>query len=60
MHTTYHLTSAQNINTDLWDAIKATVKSKSITIIVEDDEDNIDLTAEFKAISDIRLQEDKA
>ena len=29
-------------------------------IIVEDDEDNIDLTAEFKAISDIRLQEDEA
>ena len=32
------LTSAQDVSTDLLDAIKATFKSKPITIIVEEDE----------------------
>ncbi len=40
MYTTYHLASAQEINTDVIDAIKAAFKSKPIklTIEVEDDE----------------------
>ena len=40
MYTTYHLTSAEEINTDVIDAIKAAFKSKPIklTIEVEDDE----------------------
>ena len=36
MHTTYYLDSAQDVNTDLLDSIKATFKSKSITITVEE------------------------
>jgi hypothetical protein len=59
MYTTYHLTSAQDINSDLLDAIKATFKSRPITIIVEEDEDNFEITAETKVILDERLLEDE-
>ena len=59
MYTTYHLTSAQDINTDIIDAIKAAFKSKPITIIVEEDEDNFELNPETKAILDERLLEDE-
>ncbi len=40
MYTTYHLTSAQEITTDVIEAIKTAFKSKPIklTIEVEDDE----------------------
>ena len=58
MYTTYHLTSAQDINTDILDAIKATFKSKAITIIVEEDENDYGLTAEMKKVLDERLKED--
>lgn len=58
MYTTYHLSSAQEINTDILDAIKATFKSKAITIIVEDDEEAIELTSDMKDILNERLQED--
>jgi hypothetical protein len=40
MYTTYHSTSAQDLNSDILDAIKATFKSKPITIIVEEDGGN--------------------
>jgi hypothetical protein len=60
MYTTYHLTSAQDVSTDILDAIKATFKSKPITIIVEeDDNDDFELTADIKAVLDERLQEDE-
>ena len=39
MYTTYHLSSAQDVNVDILDSIKAAFKSKPITIIVEVDED---------------------
>ena len=42
MYTTYHLSSAQELTTDLLDAIKATFKGKPITITVEEE---IDATA---------------
>jgi hypothetical protein len=58
MYTTYHLTSAQEVNADILDAIKATFKSKPITIIVEEDEYDFELNDEMKAILDERLQED--
>jgi hypothetical protein len=57
MYTTYHLSSAQDINSDILDSIKAAFKSKPITIIVE--EDDFELTAEMKAALDERLQEDE-
>ena len=44
MYTTYHLTSAQEVNSDILDAIKATFKSKAITIIIEEDGDDFELT----------------
>lgn len=59
MYTTYHLTSAQEVNTDILDAIKATFKSKPITIIVEEEDCDFPLTTDMKVILDERLQEDE-
>jgi hypothetical protein len=58
MYTTYHLSSAQEVGAEIVDAIKATFKSRPITIIVEEDDD-FALTAEMKAVLDERLQEDE-
>jgi hypothetical protein len=58
MYTTYHLSSAQELSSDILDAIKATFKSKPITIIVEEDEEEFELDPELKAILDERLLED--
>lgn len=59
MYTTYHISSADEITTDLLDAIKANFKSKSIVITVEEDED-YELSNELKQILDERLAEDKS
>ena len=59
MYTTYHLTSAQEVSTDILDAIKATFKSKPITIIVEEDDNNYELTAEMMDVLNNRLLEDE-
>jgi len=59
MYTTYHLTSAQEVNTDLLDSIKAAFKSKPITIIVEEDDGDFELTADMKTVLDERLLEDE-
>jgi hypothetical protein len=37
MYTTFHLSSAEDVNTDILDAIKAMFKNKPIIIIVEED-----------------------
>ncbi len=58
MYTTYHLTSAQEVNEDILNAIRVTFKSKPITIIVEEDESDFELTNEMKTILDERLEED--
>jgi hypothetical protein len=60
MHTIYHLTSAQEVSTDILDAIKATYKTKPITIIVKEDEGDGELSAEMKAVLDDRVQEDES
>jgi hypothetical protein len=57
MYTTYHLNSAEEVNMDLLDSIKATFKSKPITIVVE--EDDMELTPEMKEILDERLVENE-
>jgi hypothetical protein len=57
MSTTYHLESADELNSDLLESIKAMYKSKPITITVE--EDNFDLDSDMKAILDERLEEDE-
>ncbi len=59
MYTTYHLTSAQEVNTDILDAIKAAFKSKPITIIVEEDDGDYEFTADMKTVLEERLQEDE-
>ena len=59
MYTTYHLTSAQEVSTEILDAIKATFKDKPITIIVEEDDRDFELSDSLKAILDERLQEDE-
>jgi hypothetical protein len=59
MYTTYHLKSAQEVNSDLLDSIKATFKSKPISIIVEEDEGDFELTTEMKDVLDERLQEEE-
>ncbi|MFZ1790416.1 MAG: hypothetical protein WAT92_18995 [Saprospiraceae bacterium] len=58
MYTTFHLTSAQDLNSDILDAIKATFKTKAITIIVEEEDSEFGLTSEMQTILDERLQED--
>ncbi len=57
MYTTYHLNSAEDVNSDLLDSIKATFKSRPITIVVE--EDDLELTPEMKEILDERLKENE-
>jgi len=59
MYATYHLTSAQDVNAEIVNAIKASFKSKPITITVEEDNSNFDLTADMKSVLDERLQEDE-
>ena len=59
MNTTYHLKSAQEVNTDILDSIKATFKSKPITITVEEDDSDFELTADMKTVLDERLHEDQ-
>jgi hypothetical protein len=39
MYTTFHLPSAEDVNTDILDAIKKAFKSKPITITVEEELD---------------------
>ena len=59
MYTTYHFLSAQELSTEILDAIKVKFKSKPITIIVKEyEEDEIELTNEIKSILDHRLKED--
>ena len=60
MYTTYHLKSAQEVSTEILDAIKATFKSKPITIIVEEDNSDFELTVDMKAVLDERLHEDES
>ncbi len=59
MYTTYHLSSAQEVNSDILDAIKATFKSRPITIIVEEGRYDYELSSEMKTILDERLNEDE-
>ncbi len=59
MYTTYHLDSAQDINSDILDAIKANFKSKPIVITVEEEVD-FDISDNLKKILDERLLENES
>lgn len=56
---TYHLKSAQDLSSEIIESIKDTFQSRSITIIVEEDEQDYELNDEMKAVLDERLQEDE-
>ncbi len=58
MYTTYHLTSAQELSTEILESIKATYKTKPITIIVEEDNSYPALTNDEKEILEERLKEE--
>jgi len=60
MFSTYHLSSAQELNNDIIEAIKTAFKSKAITITIEDHEENTVLTDQMKQILDERLNEDSS
>lgn len=60
MHTTYHLSSADEMDSRIIEAIKAIYKSKPITITVEESDDDFELTQEMKTVLDNRLQEESA
>lgn len=60
MHTTYHLSSADEMDSSIIEAIKAIYKSKPITITVEESDDDFELTQEMKTVLDNRLQEESA
>jgi type IV secretory pathway VirJ component len=62
MYTTYHLTSAEHISSDIIEAIKASFKSKPIVITVEEE---LDATAYLmstkanKAMIEKSIKQDK-
>lgn len=60
MYTTYHLSSAQEVNTDILDAIKVAFKSRPITITIEEEEQDFELSQEMKNLLDERLLEDES
>ena len=60
MQTTYHFLSAQELSTEILDSIKEKFKSKSIIVIVKENEDDIELSDEMKSMLNERLKEDEA
>jgi hypothetical protein len=56
MYTTYHLSSAQEVNTDILEAIKIAFKSRPITITIEEQND-FQLSSETKEMLDYRLND---
>ena len=60
MYATYHLSSAQEVNSDILDAIKVAFKSRPITITIEEEEQDFELSQEMKNILDERLIEDES
>ena len=60
MQTTYHLVSTQELSTEKPDSIKEKFKSKPITIIIKENEDDTELSNEMKSVLNDRLKEDEA
>jgi hypothetical protein len=60
MYTTYHLSSAQEVNSDILDAIKVAFKSRPITITIEEEEQDFEISQEMANILDERLLEDES
>ena len=60
MQKKFHLSSAQEVNSEILDAIKVAFNSKPITITVEEDENDYEITSEMKSVLDNRMQEDES
>jgi D-Tyr-tRNAtyr deacylase len=60
MYTTYHLSSAQEVNSDILDAIKLAFKSRPITITIEEEDQDFEISQELKNLLDERLLEDES
>ncbi|MGV8993057.1 MAG: hypothetical protein ACOH1O_03060 [Flavobacterium sp.] len=60
MQKTFHLSSAQEVNAEILNAIKVAFKSRPITITVEEDENDYEITSEMKSVLDNRIQEDES
>ncbi len=60
MYTTYHFSSAQELNSDIIDPIKTAFQSKPITIIIEEDTNGYELTTEMKSVLTERVQEEES
>ena len=60
MYATYHLSSAQEVNSDILDAIKLAFKSRPITITIEEEEQDLELSQEIKNLLDKRLLENES
>jgi hypothetical protein len=60
MLTTYHLSSADDLNDDLLKSIKAAYKSRPITITVEEDSDYPELSDDQINILEERLLEEES
>lgn len=60
MQKTFHFSSAQEVNAEILDAIKVAFKSRPITITVEEDENDYEITSEMKSVLDNRIQEDES
>jgi uncharacterized protein YutD len=58
MYATYHLSSAQEVSTDILEAIKVAFKSRPITITIE--EQDFEISQEMKNLLDERLLEDES
>lgn len=61
MNTTYHLKSAQEIDTDFLESVKSLYKSKPITIFIEEDNLNSgEISDTIKSVLEERMLEDES
>ena len=60
MYTTYHLNSAQDINNDILESIKAAFQARPIKIIITEDDSDCELEDELIATLEERMMSDKS
>ncbi len=60
MQAIYHLSSSQEITFDLLESIRNTFKSKPITIVVDEEIEDYEISEDMKRILNDRLAEDES
>jgi hypothetical protein len=60
MQAIYHLSSSQEITFDLLESIRNTFKSKPITIVVDEEIEDYEISEDLKSILNDRLAEDES